>query len=198
GRFCWSFTSRCGATGATTRRLSAGSIGAASSNCWAGNRRERYSRLRRRDSERLHLAIKVAAFEAQRRGRARHVPLVFFQLAQDKVAFIGGTSFMESGVWLLWTLRRPAEEFRWERMRLDALLGADNHQALDQVLQLANVAGPRITQEHLQRRLAQLLGPTAVGAAELAQEISRQSGQVLDALAQRGHVKRNYVQPVEQ
>src|SRR5262249_10065564 len=105
---------------------------------------------------------------------------------------------MERGVWLLWTPRRPAEEFRWEMMRLDALLGADNHQALDQVLQLADVAGPRITQEHLQRRLAQLLGPTAVGAAELAQEISRQSGQILDALAQRGHVKRNYVQPVEQ
>jgi len=48
------------------------------------------------NSERLHLAVEVAALQAQNLGRAADVALVFFELAQDVVALISGARLLES------------------------------------------------------------------------------------------------------
>ena len=46
------------------------------------------------DSQRFHLAIKVAAFEAQRFSGAADVALVFLEFVKDVVTLIGGASFL--------------------------------------------------------------------------------------------------------
>jgi len=48
------------------------------------------------NSQRLHLAVEVAALQAQNLGRAADVALVFFELAQDIVALISGARLLES------------------------------------------------------------------------------------------------------
>jgi len=47
------------------------------------------------DSERLHFAIEVAAFQAESRRRLRHVPAMLLQFAQDEFALVGATRLMQ-------------------------------------------------------------------------------------------------------
>src|SRR6266851_5132342 len=63
------------------------------------------------DAERFHFAVQVAALEAQSRGRLRHVPAVFLQLAQNKFPLIGAACFVKRGIRVLRTLRHAAKDF---------------------------------------------------------------------------------------
>ena len=47
------------------------------------------------DSERLHFAIEVAAFEAESRRRLRHVPAVLLQFPQNEFALVGAARFVQ-------------------------------------------------------------------------------------------------------
>ena len=58
--------------------------------------------------------------------------------------------------------------------------------------------GQWILRQHAVRLRRQLLGLAPVGGGELAQEVIGQQRNVLAPLAQRRHVERNHVQPVEQ
>src|SRR5579884_2977378 len=71
-------------------------------------------------------------------------------------------------------------------MRLDPALGAHDHQPLDQVLQLAHVAGPRVPLEDLQHGGRELARPPVVGPCELLQKMMGQHRDVFGSLPQRG------------
>src|ERR1035437_2469777 len=49
------------------------------------------------NSQRLHLAIHVAAFQAQHLGCPADAAMVLFQLLQDVVAFVGGARLVQAG-----------------------------------------------------------------------------------------------------
>ncbi len=49
----------------------------------------------RGDPQRFHLAVEVAALEAERASRLRHVPTMLLQFAKDELAFVGAASFVE-------------------------------------------------------------------------------------------------------
>ena len=51
--------------------------------------------IRSGDAEGFHLAIQVAAFEAESRRGLGHVPAVFLELAQDELAFVSAAGFMK-------------------------------------------------------------------------------------------------------
>ena len=74
----------------------------------------------------------------------------------------------------------------------------EDHGALDQVLQLADVARPVVARQRLHRlgrdRLDRLLHPPR----ELLREVAHQHRDVLAPLAQRRHVDREDVEPVEE
>ena len=78
----------------------------------------------------------------------------------------------------------------------DLILGLEQHDALDHVLELAHVAGPCVLEHRLEGlRVKARSGPAEL-AAEAADEVLRQERDVLPPLAQGGHRDRNDVQPV--
>ena len=92
--------------------------------------------LLRLNSQRAHAAVEVAAFDAQRFGRARHVPLIFLELEQNEILLVGASGLVQRGVWLRRGARTGREKFRRKVQRLDLVLGNDDPQALDQVAPL--------------------------------------------------------------
>src|SRR6266851_2245667 len=153
--------------------------------------------IRRGQCRRPHFGVGGAGPEAQSRCRLRHVPAVFLQLAQNKFALIGAARFVQSGIRVLRTLRHPAKDFGRQMVRLDARVRANNDQALDEVAQLANVSRPRMPQQDLHGRIAELARSLTVRGTELVQKMPRQDGDVLFAVAQRRYEEGNYVQPIE-
>ena len=51
--------------------------------------------LRRGNAQGFHLAVKMAALEAECRSRLRHVPAMLLQLAEDELPFIRTTRFVQ-------------------------------------------------------------------------------------------------------
>ncbi len=51
--------------------------------------------VRRGDPQRFHLAVEVAALEAEGAGCLRHIPTMLLQFAKDELAFVGAASFVE-------------------------------------------------------------------------------------------------------
>src|SRR5712691_9641370 len=129
------------------------------------------------DPQRLHFAVEVAAFQAKSFGCLRHVPAMLLQFPQYEFPLIGAAGLMQRRVRMVRAFRGAAEEFGREVMRLNARLGADDDEPLDEVSELANFL--------------------SVGRAEFAQKISCQRGDVLPTVAQGRHVKRNHVQAIE-
>src|SRR3979411_1308692 len=78
--------------------------------------------------KRLHFAVEVAAFQAESRGRLRHVPAVLLQFPEDEFPLIGAACFVQCRVRMVGTFRGAAEEFGREGMRLDARLRAHEKQ----------------------------------------------------------------------
>src|SRR5271154_1751708 len=127
--------------------------------------------LRGGDAEALHFAVEVAALQAQRSGRLRHVPAVLLQFSQDKFAFVGAAGFVQRVVGLLRAFGGAAEKFWRQVVGLDFCLWADDDQALDEVAKFADVAGPGIAEENVHGGIAQFADFFAVGDAEFVQEM---------------------------
>src|SRR5262245_28503869 len=75
---------------------------------------------------------------------------------------------------------------------------AEHGRALDDVLQLADVAGPRVAHETVHRRLGHPLDPPAELLAELSQKERHQLRDVGCALSERRYAERKDVQAVEE
>ena len=75
-------------------------------------------------------------------------------------------------------------------------MAAGDDQALDHVLELADVARPRIVAERLEGVGLDALDQVAVGGGEARQEVLDQAGDVFLALAQRRHPEVDDVQAV--
>src|SRR6267378_1045896 len=103
---------------------------------------------------------------------------------------------------------------RWRRSRglvADALAGSEqigpdlerrsrrqNDRTLDNVLQLAHVAGPRVADEQVHRLGRDAFGRLAESPGEATDEERHELGDLLDALAQRRRTDREDAQPVEE
>ena len=96
------------------------------------------------DPKRFHLAVEVAAFEAECGSRLRHVPAVFLQLSQNEFPFVGTARFVQRRIRMLGTLGGSAEEFGRQVMRFNARLRANDHEALHEIAQFANISRPVI------------------------------------------------------
>src|SRR3954468_9695618 len=82
-------------------------------------------------------------------------------------------------------------------LALDSPAAAHDRQALDEILELAHVAGPGISAHALERDLAELDRRPAFGLAPL-HEVRNQRGQIFGALAQRRHPDRHDVETEKQ
>src|SRR5207237_1309501 len=71
-----------------------------------------------------------------------------------------------------------------------------DHRALDQVRELADVPGPRVPTERVQRLARDDLDPAVHGTREPLDEVAHQGGNVLGPLAERRGLDREHVQPV--
>ena len=103
-----------------------------------------------------HLVLQRAERDAQVARRRRHVPVRLLERAQDEVALERVARLLEQRV----ARRRRRVELRevvFERQVLvgDPFLVADRNEPLDQVLELADVAGPPVRRQDLQRRVRQ-------------------------------------------
>src|SRR5579864_6983613 len=140
----------------------------------------------------------MAALQAQSRCSLRHVPAIFLEFAQNEFAFIRAARFVQRGIGMLRTLGDAAKQLRRKMVRFDARLWADNHQALDQIAQLTHVAGPRVAQQNVHRRVAEFTCLLAIRRTKFSKKMSRENGYVFGAVAERRHEKRNDVEPVKQ
>ena len=95
------------------------------------------------------------------------------------------------------TLRRAAAPDLRYRDRQTWTVGAD-HRALHQVAQLADVARPGVSLQHLHVVFGDRLDALAEGRRELLDEAPHQHRNVLGPLAQRRHPNRKDIQPVIQ
>ena len=155
------------------------SPGSRANRCWrtgshderrASNDERRLDRLllglgaaRRRDAERPHLAIQVAALDAEHLGGPRHVALLLGERAQNQIALELVARFVErlAPRRLLGRLR-PADGILLEERQVDAgdrIARHHDHQPLDDVAQLADVARPRVALEHGDRAGIERLQP---------------------------------------
>src|SRR5690606_29868654 len=75
------------------------------------------------------------------------------------------------------------------------LVGEDGH-LFHQVLELADVATPRKRREEAQRVIRDRERRTRSTSARAFEESSRESGNILDALAKRWHLEVDHVQPI--
>src|SRR5262245_33773706 len=93
--------------------------------------------------------------------------------------------------------RRGLGELRLDHHSRDHLLWIERGEPAGQVLELADIAGPAVALEPVERGLIELLGRQALPLG-LGEEVPDQVGHVLDALAQRWQPQRNDVEPEEQ
>ena len=80
--------------------------------------------------------------------------------------------------------------------RLDEVPLGQDRRALDDVAQLADVAGPRIVLEKVHRLLVDRAHRFAVARVELVEEVLHEQRNVLLAIAQRRQLDGEHVQPV--
>ena len=82
--------------------------------------------------------------------------------------------------------------------RLDQRSGGHQHGALDRVIELADVAGPGVLEQHLHRAALEPGQPLAIALRVLPQEVLREQRQVLAAIAQRRQPDLDGVQAEQQ
>ena len=85
-----------------------------------------------------------------------------------------------------------------EGLEMDLVGGRQRHRALHHVLQLSHIPGPGVRQQRLHRLRRDAHGMAAGARGEEAQEVGRQEGDVLAAIAERGHLDRDDVETVIQ
>src|SRR6266480_5072450 len=99
------------------------------------------------DPQRLHFAVEMAAFQAKSCGCLRHVPAMLLQFPQYEFTLVGAAGLMQRRVRMVRAFRGAAEELGREVMRLNARLGADDDEPLDEVSELANISRPGVADE---------------------------------------------------
>ena len=137
--------------------------------------------------------VKSRALGIEQRAARRHVPVGLVERLADPLALGESRTSCSPAA-----ARGPAPAGPpADRVRRDPIAGREDRHPLDDVLQLADVARPavRSSSSTASRRCAR---PEVVAGAELLQEIRHELGDVLQALAQRGHADRDDVQPVAQ
>jgi len=142
------------------------------------------------DAERLHLAIKVAAFESQDFGGAADVALLLVQRAKDVVALVGGTGFLQAGEARVGKLGWGRDASRsgagsGQVAAFDALTRHHDHQAFHQILKLAHIARPAVSQQGFHRCFGKVFGTAAVSAGKFRQKEIGQGRNILGVFAQR-------------
>src|SRR5713226_486838 len=153
-----------------------------------------------RDPVALELAIEVAALDAEPLGRARHVPLVRAQLTQDIGALEGLAGLLE-GLVLLGLFGRatfPRAEGRGKVFGANDVAGGHDHEPLDHVPELADVARPVVGEEIGERLHRDGLRALAVLGREPRDEVIDQQRDVFLPLPERWHLDRDHVEPVEE
>jgi len=139
----------------------------------------------------------MRAFEADGGGSLGHVPAILLELSEDEFALVGAAGFVERAVGLVSAFDHAAEKFGWKVVGLDAYLRTDDDQALNEVTQFANVAGPGVTEEDFERAVTEFARFLAVAGAEFIEEMTSENGNVSGAIPQRRNEKRNDVQTVK-
>ena len=97
--------------------------------------------------------------------------------------------------------RRPPPSFvraQAEVGRLDQRALRHQHRALDRVIELADVAGPAVLEQHLHRAALEPGEALPVALRVLAEEVLREQRQILAAIAQRRQPDLDRVQPEQQ
>src|SRR5450755_2057330 len=101
----------------------------------------------RSDSESFHLAIEMAALEAEHFGGAGHVAVILVEGFEDVVALVSVTGLMQRGEFALggaaaaFTVNQRRQVFAVEARGR----GIHDHDAFNNVAQLAHVSGPGVT-----------------------------------------------------
>src|SRR5665213_1523892 len=105
-----------------------------------------------RDAEGLHLAVEMAALQAQHFGGAGYVAFGFFELLQNVIALGGLTDVLQAAEALHGAVKDGATgAVEWNVARVDAGLRIHDDDALHQIAQLAHIAGPGIFLERAER-----------------------------------------------
>src|SRR5271165_4973635 len=123
---------------------------------------------------------------------------MFLQFSQNKFAFVGAAGFVQGVVGLVGGFGCAAEKFGRQVVGLDFGLRAHDYQALDQIAEFADVAGPGVTQEDVHGGVAEFAYFFAVGYAEFVEEMVGKRGDVAQAFAERWDEEGNYVQSIKQ
>src|SRR5258708_2702739 len=152
------------------------------------------------DSQRPHLRF-------QRRSRysqlawspcgSRNAPTGIFQGTINHVLLLHEESPRELNLlFRLWCQHRPLGQPAF--VDRENLRFAKDHRTLDDVLQFANVSRPRIGLKQFQRLLVDTFYVLASFSRVAIDEVFHQQGNVLSSLSKRGHLDREYIQPIKQ
>src|SRR5574341_60210 len=159
------------------------------------------------DPQRLDLAVKVAPFHADLVGGLAHVAPVLLELLRYELAlelFAGlleGRSLLPGGAGVPVPgalLDRRHAERRGDVTDGDGRPGDHDDQPLDDVPELAHVAGPAILHEQFEGLVVDGLGLLAVFHGERLEKMADENGNVLPALPERRHFQGHHVQTVEE
>src|SRR5215472_11738774 len=176
-----------------------------SSSRWGGSF-ERWNRLMalfaEMDAEGFHFAVEVGAFEAEGFGGAADVAVGAVEFFEDVVALVGFASGLEAGELFAagaGGAGGAGEGGAGTRNSLGALgFGVEDEDALDDVAELADIAGPVVGLELVDGGVGDFDAGAAVFLPELGEELAREEGDVFFAVAQGRDEEGDHVEAVEE
>ena len=142
----------------------------------------------------------MAAFEAKHLRGAGHVAVILIEFLQDVIALVSVASLMKRGEFAFrCAAAAVAIDQRGQMLAVEASGGGiHDYDALDDIAQLAHVARPGITHEHVNGIVGDLTGTPAIGRRKFLEEVASEKGDVFLALAQWRNEEWNHVQPVKE
>ncbi len=145
----------------------------------------------------------MAAFEAEAFGGAAYVAVTLVDFLEDVVALVGFAGFEEGGELFaaggLGGVARVSLHELGKMFALDASgLGVEDEDALDEIAQLADVAGPMILLERGEGVFVHLdAGPPVLGT-KLGEKLFDEQRDILLAIAQRRDEEGDDVEAIEE
>ena len=142
----------------------------------------------------------MAALESEHLGGAADVAVVFVELFEDVVAFVGVASLVQRGEIALGHTPAAVAVDQWGQvLTLKARgCGIHDHDALNHVAQFAYISRPGVAHQHFDRVVGDFARPASVGGSELLQKIARQQRDIFFAFPQRWHEEGNHVEAIKQ
>src|SRR5437879_9328700 len=100
-----------------------------------------------RNSQAFHLAIQMAALQAQHFGRAADIAVILVQLFEDVVTFIGCPGLVKRRKFSSGSAPAPVAVYQgWQVFAVEPRSGrVQDHDTFDDIPQFAHVARPRVT-----------------------------------------------------